>query len=91
MVLVVLVVAGVLDIAVVNAVCWAGFDCRPGYALAEASSSPAVSQSAEMGDTRAGRLTWSPAITSVLVSSALMTRSREGRGLREILLVRSEN
>ena len=35
-------VAGVLDIAVVNAVCWAGFDCRAGYALAEASSSPAV-------------------------------------------------
>ena len=35
-------VVGVFDIAVVNAVCWAGFDCRPGYALAEASSSPAV-------------------------------------------------
>ena len=37
-----LVVEGVFDIAVVNAVCWAGFDCRAGYALAEASSSPAV-------------------------------------------------
>ena len=35
-------VVGVFDIAVVNAVCWAGFDCRAGYALAEASSSPAV-------------------------------------------------
>ena len=42
MVEVVEVVEGVFDIAVVNAVCWAGFDCRAGYALAEASSSPAV-------------------------------------------------
>ena len=38
----VVVVVGVFGIAVVNAVCWAGFDCRAGSGLAEASSSPAV-------------------------------------------------
>ena len=63
---------GVFDIAVVNAVCWAGFDCRPGYALAEASSSPPVSQSAEMAETRAGRLNGSHSFTSVFLSSALV-------------------